>query len=740
MAEKFLSVAPYADDMAYLQDELRWLEVRAFRIRSQQALERASAGRSAARQAWQDREPAPSAATLRRDIERARGEEDRLRQHIDACRQAGLEIDRETGLDRICRLHDLTEIDRIVLLAAVSPILDRRFEDLLGSLSRHGEGSNITIEAALALADLDMVARLEAYRRFSPRAPLVAHDLIVSRFGKANTPRDLVDVDLDLPSRTFELLIGRHGLAAEFAEFSALEAPRATFAQVVLSATDKARILNVVDSRALVDEARRKWGLDDIITYGRGTLLLFHGAPGTGKTLTAHAVAEHMGMRLLNVDLPTFMANQQAGHFLPGLFREARLQNAVLFFDECETLFATRARGNALMTMLLTEIERFEGVAILATNMPEQLDAALDRRVLVRVEFPPPDRESRREIWRRHLPATVPLAKDVDLDALADRFDLAGGYIKNAVLTATAEAVRTGGKRPRVTMAHLVDAAHAQSARPTGDPDAPHATLPKARLSDVMVPADLRAQLSEVVDAARNRRTVLEKWGIGAHLSHGKGIAALLSGQPGTGKTLCAEAIAGELCRPLLTVSAADMLSKWIGESEQNIARVFVQASRLGAVLFLDEIDALLPARSGAGGPAARHDVSMINTLLTAIERHEGLVLLATNLPDTLDPALSRRLAYRLEFPLPDATVRARIWQRLLPATVPVAAPLDFEALGRAHALTGGLIKNAVFKAAFRAARDDRPLTQADLDRAADDESPTRRAPRAPTAHPPAAH
>jgi SpoVK/Ycf46/Vps4 family AAA+-type ATPase len=264
--------------------------------------------------------------------------------------------------------------------------------------------------------------------------------------------------------------------------------------------------------------------------------------------------------------------------------------------------------------------------------------------------------------------------------------------------------------------------------------------MPKARLSDVMVPADLRGTLAEVVDAARNRRTVLEKWGIGAHLSHGKGIAALLSGAPGTGKTLCAEAIAGELSRPLMSVSAADLLSKWVGESEQNIARVFSQAARAGAVLFLDEIDALLPARASASGPVARHDISMINTLLTAIERHDGLVLLATNLPDTLDPALARRLAYRLAFPLPDATVRARIWQRLLPATVPVESPLDFEALGRAHALTGGLIKNAVFKAAFRAARDARPLSQADLDRAAVDEQPARRAPRPRVSHPPAAH
>ena len=211
---------------------------------------------------------------------------------------------------------------------------------------------------------------------------------------------------------------------------------------------DKQRILSVVEQHDRYLQCREAWGFDEIIQYGRGILMLFYGKPGTGKTMTAHAIARHMNKRVLNVDIPTFMEHHDAERFLPGLFREARLQDAILFFDECEVLFGDRRAGNVLMTLLLTEIERFEGVAVLATNMPEDLDAALDRRILVKIRFPEPDRQARREIWRKHLPDKAPLAPDVDLDQLADRFEMTGGYIKNAVLAAVAAAVHAQQEQP----------------------------------------------------------------------------------------------------------------------------------------------------------------------------------------------------------------------------------------------------------------------------------------------------
>ena len=158
----------------------------------------------------------------------------------------------------------------------------------------------------------------------------------------------------------------------------------------------------------------------------------------------------------------------------------------------------------------------------------------------------------------------------------------------------------------------------------------------------------------------------------------------------------------------------------WVGQTEKNIERLFGEAQASGAVLFLDEADALLAARGS--GRASRHDDAAVDVLLVNLERFDGVVLLATNLPDRLDPALGRRIGWRLEFPFPDARTRVAIWRRMLPDSVPLDGVIDVEALGAAHRLSGGQIKNAVLRAAFRAARGSGRLGQRDLDRAANEE------------------
>ncbi len=378
------------------------------------------------------------------------------------------------------------------------------------------------------------------------------------------------------------------------------------------------------------------------------------------------------------------------------------------------------------MTLLLTEIERFEGVAILATNLPHMVDEALMRRLLVRVHFPEPDRDARAEIWRHHLPPRAEIGDDVDVDVLAGKHECTGGYIKNAILTAVAAAVQRDPESHRLTMQVLEDAIEDQLRLPTGDQH--RVVRPTARLEDLVLPKALLCQVQELLDAARNRRLVLERWGIGRHLSRGRGVAALFHGEPGTGKTLCAEVVARELNRPLLICDLGELRSKWVGETEKNLTAIFQQARQQGAVLLFDEADALLTRRGE--GHASRHDDSAVNLLLQLVERHEGVVLLTTNLVDRLDPALERRLAFRLRFPLPDAALRARIWRGLLPNTVPTGGPIDFDQLGRRYELSGGLILNAVLKAAQRAAGGQGLVSQALLEQSAEEVQPVIGGPR----------
>lgn len=713
------TIEAYQDNLEYLQDELTWIETRCRRLITQREIEEQNGESFNSRRSYHSEEPLELLKVRQKSLERA---EKSRRRHFDRRIEATRASSFEPAIDTLVNLYTLSSFERTILLLATAVAFSSRFEDLYGEIQSNCFG--LTVEAVFNFCELPFAERITHRNVFSKAGALVKNDLIsLDLSSRFNAPEDLLSAQVQLANRTFGFLVGDDGFMDEFMEFSSVEEPRSGFAQVVLPDADKQRIMSVIERHDEYLKYRKDWGFDEVIQYGKGALMLFYGKPGTGKTMMAHAVAQKMGKRVLNVDIPTFIENHDAGRFLPSLFREARMQNAVLFFDECETLFGDRRRGNALMAMLLTEIERFEGVAILATNLPQMLDEALDRRILVKVQFAQPDRLARREIWKKHLPEAAPLAADVDIDALADRFEMTGGYIKNAVLTALADALHQGGEAqdtPQITMETLERGARAQLAKPIEE-DSPLVS-PNVRLADIILPDTLKAQVEELIDAARHRRTVLERWGIGEHMTYGKGISALFHGTPGTGKTMCAEAIASELNRPLRVASVAGLKSKWIGETERNLSRLFEDARAHNAVLFLDEADSLLMARGEAR--ASRHDDSVVNVLLTAIERHNGVVLMATNRADKLDDALDRRLTYTLEFPFPSARERAQIWQSLLPAGVPTDGAIDFAGLAERHRLSGGLIKNAVFKAAFRAARADVAVTTALLEQAALDENP----------------
>ena len=713
----------FASDLDYLQQEHRWMDLRSRRLATERRLKDRQEGQKRRTHGFLATEDEDTpAASLERRLPRQRREEKSLRKAIDARLDRHLAEDAPLAIQRISALHRLDDFERLVLLLATGPALERRFENVLERIDELSGGS-LAVDTAFSFAELDLQGRVDRRQAFAAHAPLRTHDLVqVNIHGRYCSPEDLLTASLSITGRALDLLLGSDALGDEFLEFSSLEEPLASLDQVVLPARDKQRILSVVENHDLYLQKRQDWGFNDTIRYGRGALMLFHGPSGTGKTMTAHAVAEHLGRKVLNVDIPTFVEASESQRFLPGLFREARLHNAVLFFDECEALFESRRRGNVLMSLLLTEIERFEGVAVLATNLPEVLDDALHRRILVKVRFAKPDTAAREAIWGKHLPPAAPLCDDVDLGDLARRFELTGGEIKNALLVALATTVHEQGDQGRIGQPQLEQAAQDQLQR-TDPSDIAGAKLERtrARLVDLVLPPILAAQVRELVDAARDGRTVVESWGIGGHLSGGRGIIALLHGQPGTGKTLCAEAVAGELNRPLLRSVVPGMLSKWVGETERRLEQLFESAREHNAVILLDEVDALLMERGA--GHASRHDDAHVSCLLDLLERHDGVVLMATNRPAVLDPALARRVGWRLEFPFPDEAARGDIWARLVPSEAPTDGSIDPARLASRHAISGGLIRTAVFRACYRAAATGQVLSHWLLDDAAAEQS-----------------
>jgi SpoVK/Ycf46/Vps4 family AAA+-type ATPase len=229
---------------------------------------------------------------------------------------------------------------------------------------------------------------------------------------------------------------------------------------------------------------------------------------------------------------------------------------------------------------------------------------------------------------------------------------------------------------------------------------------PKARWDDLVLPVDPMAMLHEIRDQFEHRHQVLDGWGFGAKLSRGKGLSALFSGPPGTGKTMAAEGLAAALGLDLYQVDLSTVVSKYIGETEKNLAKIFDEAGAGNAILFFDEADALFGKRTEVSDAHDRYANIETSYLLQKMDEYDGVVILASNLRQNLDEAFTRRLRFVVEFPFPDAESRRRIWHAVFPSQAPVSADVDFADLAERFALSGGNIKNIALHAAFLAAVD----------------------------------
>jgi hypothetical protein len=232
---------------------------------------------------------------------------------------------------------------------------------------------------------------------------------------------------------------------------------------------------------------------------------------------------------------------------------------------------------------------------------------------------------------------------------------------------------------------------------------------PRATWADLVLPVDRLAQLHEAVDRMRAHDRVLRDWGLGRGRPGQRGLRLLFAGPPGTGKTLAAEVVAAALGRDLLVVDLSQLVSKWLGETEKNLAAVFDAAERGGAALLFDEADALFGRRTEVGDARDRYANLETAYLLGRLERFDGVAVLATNLRQNMDVAFARRLEFVVGFDRPDEAARLALWRTHLPPSAPLATDVDLAAVAALYELSGALIRNAAMAAAFLAAAEPVP-------------------------------
>ena len=234
---------------------------------------------------------------------------------------------------------------------------------------------------------------------------------------------------------------------------------------------------------------------------------------------------------------------------------------------------------------------------------------------------------------------------------------------------------------------------------------------------DLVLPSAPLSLLREIPDQVRQRSKVYDDWGFARKMNRGFGITALFTGPSGTGKTMAAEVIAQDLGLPLYRVDLSAVISKYIGETEKNLRRLFDAAEEGGAILLFDEADALFGKRSEVKDSHDRYANIEIGYLLGRLESYRGIAILATNLKSAVDPAFLRRMRFIVEFPLPDQEHRFAIWSRIFPPQTPTR-DLDLKKLARLN-VAGGHIRNIALNAAYLAAAANEPVCMAHLVHAA---------------------
>jgi ATPase family associated with various cellular activities (AAA)/Winged helix domain, variant len=326
-------------------------------------------------------------------------------------------------------------------------------------------------------------------------------------------------------------------------------------------------------------------------------------------------------------------------------------------------------------------------------------------RAVARLEVTRPTREEQLSLWRRRVGDAGSELED-GLDALVAQFDLG----LDALDGAQAQLPAAGA-----SAAELWDACRAQ-ARVRLD-DLAQRIEPRAGWEDLVLPPLEREILREIAAQVRHRTTVYERWGFAAKSARGLGISALFAGPSGTGKTMAAEVLAGELRLDLYRIDLSQVVSKYIGETEKNLRRVFDAAEAGGAILLFDEADALFGKRSEVKDSHDRYANIEVSYLLQRMESYRGLAILTSNRKEALDDAFLRRIRFVVQFPFPEVAQRTEIWQRIFPAATPTSE-LDPDVLARLS-VTGGNIRNIALHASFLAADEGAPVRMDHLLRAA---------------------
>jgi hypothetical protein len=618
------------------------------------------------------------------------------------------------ALTKLCAAFGLSPFERDVLLLCAGMDLDGAFAALCAAAhNRQWTERNVAgggyATAAYPTFSLALAALAHPHwDALTPAAPLRRWRLIV--VGSSNT------LTLN-PLRIDELIL--HYLVG-------VSHPDERLAGIIAPVS---AVANLVPSHQLLVERLVTVWLQTIETIKRTSLpewgkscrvpvVQLCGEDPASKADIAAAGCAALGLRLILMPADALPVAPGEIEILVRLWeREAVLSGSALLLD-CDDLDVS---DTAKITIITRLIQQMNSPLIVTTNERFRLPR-WQMRPIITFNVRKPGANEQLTAWQNAL-GSVHLNGHVD--ALVSQFNLSASAIHSisaGVLSTSKEITSLAGDQANLAgiarddLRKLLWDACRVEARPGLDDLAQHIE-PVADWDELVLPEAQQQLLREIVAHVRQRSMVYETWGFSAGSARGLGISALFAGASGTGKTLAAEVLAHELRLDLYRIDLSSVVSKYIGETEKNLRRVFDAAEEGGAILLFDEADALFGKRSEVKDSHDRYANIEVSYLLQRMEVYRGLAILTTNLKNALDTAFLRRIRFVVQFPFPDTVQRAEIWQRILPRRLPMEN-LDMGKLARLN-VAGGNIRNIALNAAFLAADAHEPVRMAHMLRAA---------------------
>ncbi len=440
---------------------------------------------------------------------------------------------------------------------------------------------------------------------------------------------------------------------------------------------------------------------------GKVTLLYITGKQGSGRRFLVKHCAHIVDEGVIFVSASALLKAENICNAFGQAVCTARLDSFSLCITDFE-LFLEEDQQQKLyeFSAALKDAAKHLGTHLYITSEQKWQGCRLcDDIVRMDLELPDTDELQRHTLWGHYMQG-LDLEDGISAQELAAKFRFTAGQVQAAANRAS-ELTRLSGEA-QVSVHTLHNSCYDQVVVGLNTLATP--IKPAFGWEDLVLPQSEIKQLKDACMHIRYRHTVYSEWGFGKRAPYGRGLSILFSGPPGTGKTMAAQVITNQLHMRLYKIQLSQIVSKYIGETEKNLKKVFTEAKNANCVLFFDEMDALFGKRSEVKDSHDRHANVETAYLLQQMEEYDGVVLMATNLLQNIDEAFMRRISFVVSFPFPDVETRKLLWQKMFDVNAPIAEDVDYDFLAEAFKIAGGNIKNCVVNAAFLAAAEGVPI------------------------------